>query len=153
MGTKKDQSSPSARATGAVLYRDPYSFQKPFEEAIAACTAVLTEAVQKVAGAEAALRGAMNDFKALEAFGKAIEKHIENASFHELPAVRNWMHRIEGMHQLTCGPFRGVFLIGRDANQVTALLFSRKPHDVSKRMIELAAPYRAKEEEESGEDA
>lgn len=151
--TTKDQSSPSARSTGAVLYRDPNSFQKAFDEAIAACTAILTEAVRKVAGTEAALRGAMNDFKALRTFEKAVEKHIKNASFHELPVVRNGRHRIEGMHQLTCGPFRGVFLIGRDPNQVIALLFSRKPHDVSKRMIELAASYRGKEEEDTGGDA
>ncbi len=151
--TAKDRSGPSATSTGAVLYRDTDSFQIPFEKAIAACTAVLTEAVRKVAGAEATLRSAMKEFKALDAFGEAIKQHIENASFHELPAVKNRMRRIELMHQLNCGPFRGIFLISRNSKQVTALLFSRKPHDVSKRLIELAEPYRDKEEEDTGEDA
>lgn len=108
--------------------------------------------MRKVAGAEAALRAAMNDFKALDTFTKTVETHIEAASFHNLPVLRKWGRRIPGLHQLTCEPFRGVFLIGDDPQDVTALLFSRKPHDVSTRLNELVVSYRTEAQERARED-
>ena len=141
------------RKSSATLYRDPDSFQKPLDAEMAVCTKVLGTPVRKIAGSEAALHAAMRDFKSLEAFNKSVETHLENATFNDLPVVRNWGRRMAGLHQLHCGPFRGVFLVGEKSKVVAALLFSRKPHDVSKRLHELVADYRAKVDEKPGEDS
>lgn len=146
--TTGETEEPATEPGEAELYRDPRSFQKPLDEAISICTGVLTESVPKIDGSEAALRDAMDDLEALEAFVTAVEGHLRDASFHQLPSVRHWGRRMTGLHQLHSGPFRGVFLIGRDPRQVVALLFSRKPHDMSKRLDELAAPYRARQAKE-----
>ncbi len=124
------------------LWRDPVSFEAPYVAAVAACTTVLTNSVRKVAGAEAALHQAMDDHTALQAFDKAVDQCVEEGTFHELPAVKNRGRRIPGLHQLTRGRFRGVFLIGKDVTQVVGLVFSREPHDLSARLAELVTEHR-----------
>lgn len=114
---------------GAVLRRDRDSFHEPLEAARAACLAILDRPVTRVSGAEAQLRQALDDRDALQAFDRAVADHLRQASFHTLPPVRIRGRRIPGFHHLTCGPFRGIFVVGRDRTDVVALLFSRAPHD------------------------
>ena len=147
----KERKSGTQEKSEARLYRDPVSFEAPLNEAIEDCTKVLSREQKKVAGAEARLRQALDDHQALEDFQAAVEDHLRAGTFTDLPPVRTWHRPMKGFHQLNCGPFRGVFLVNREEDQIIALAFSRKPHDLSKRLKELAVPY-LEEPEETDDD-
>lgn len=134
----KSEAAPAA----AQLIRDPVSFQGPLQRARARCTSVLTTMATRVRNTEARLHVAMAEYEALETFDELLRAHVENASFRELPGIRSWGRRMAGFYQLRAGPFRGVFLLGKDSKAVVALVFSRQPHDSKKRVRELAAQYR-----------
>ncbi len=149
MTTRGKSDAPAAART--VLYRDKRSFQGPLDEAIRACTETLTTRTNPVRGSEARLRAALDDNEALRRFADAVKTHLRHSTFHDLPPLRKWGRRLQGLHQLTCGPFRGVFLVSRDGAQVVALVFSREPHDYSERLNELAVPYRTSMDEADDE--
>lgn len=121
------------------LVRDAESFQRPLEAAIAAAVAEVHKAADPVAGAEARVRKALDEKADLEAFCARLTQTMRSGAFVDLPRLRDRRWRpLPNCHHLTVGPWRGVFLVKRDENVAIAILFSKAPHDLSRRVGELA---------------
>ncbi|MEX2481942.1 MAG: hypothetical protein WD928_13885 [Gammaproteobacteria bacterium] len=125
-----------------VLYDDEPSFRTPRLQAIEQCRQAFIGASRCVRGAEQRLRAAIDDYAALEALGKEVERRLRESSFHELPGMVDGRERLHGLHYLEQGPWRGVFLVSADGTQVVGLLFSRQPHALDVRLDEIANAYR-----------
>jgi hypothetical protein len=126
---------------GAYLYRDKDSFDKPLFEAPESCIAAFYAASSHVKGAEARVRQAIDDLKSLEDFNAALEWRMRTRTFHDLPRLKRGGGKLRGFHQLTVGSWRGVFLVGRDRDNVIALVFSKHPHRLEQRLGEISARY------------
>ena len=137
------KAGPEPPSAAASLYQDEDSFRKPIENAIAACMQAFEAASERIAGAEARMRAAIDDLASLRAFIDAVESHMRAGSFHELPGFRRGRERLEGFRQLTVGPWRGVFLVDAAGTTVVGLVFSRHPHRLEERLGEIADRYRA----------
>ena len=145
----------SAKEATTYLYQDEESFKRPIESAIETCKQAFVAASAKVSGAEVRTRAATEDLESLKAFGDAVEARMRAKSFHDLPGLKRGRERLEGFHQLTVGPWRGVFLVNADGTAVIALVFSKFPHSLESRLDEVVEPYRTKdrEEDEAGGDS
>lgn len=132
---------------------DRTSFKKPLDDAIAAYKRILNTPASSVKDSEKTLNAAMSDKKAIKAFNDDIARHIEDESFPTLPRVRIGIRRMQGLHVLKHEPFRGVFLVAPDNSAVIALVFSRRPHNFSKRLAELASAWRTDLEEANSDNA
>jgi hypothetical protein len=126
---------------GAYFIEDETSFAGPRRQAIADCVEAFKRASTPVMGAEARLHAALTDLKAMNQFVAEVDRLIENQAFQTLPGFKRGRERFDGYHQLTVGPWRGVFLVSRDGSNVVALLFSRHPHALEARLRELSEPY------------
>jgi hypothetical protein len=131
----------SGRAEKPYLHRDEDSFQGPLDRALAACVAQYKLASATVKGAEARVRAALDDLKYLREFIAEVEHRMNTRSFHELPRFLRGGEGIHGLHKLTAGPWRGVFLVGAQESDVVALVFSKQPHDLGSRLNELVSGY------------
>ena len=142
----------SAEATGdadgvAHLREDEESFTGPRLRAIADCIAAFKAAAKTVRGAEARTRAALADIDRLREFNEEVARHLEDRSFRDLPGVRRDQYTLDALHQLTVGPWRGVFLVRPDGTEVIALVFSKHPHDLEQRLDEIAGRYRSVSDE------
>ncbi len=125
----------------ASLHQDEASFKKPLAAAWAESTQAFVDAGRTVAGAERRVRAALRTIATLKRFAAEVERHLRARSFHTLPGLTSKCQRLEGCHQLTVEPWRGVFLVDADGGQVVALLFSKAPHSLDDRLGELVAGY------------
>ena len=130
------------------LTEDPLSFAEPRRRAWERCIEAYINAGSPVAGANARVAQAADDLRTLDAFGRELARLTEARAFHDLPQVRNGRERVEGFHSLTIGPWRGIFLVDRGGTGVIAVLFSRHPHDVGARLMEVVSRYHEGKTEE-----
>ena len=144
MRTKKA----SAKAPPIYLQEDERSFTKPFDGALTAAVQAFLVAAATVSGAEARTRAATNELNSLHEFDAAVEAHMRAKSFHDLPGYKRGRERLNGIHHMTVGPWRGVFLVSADGTQVIALVFSKFPHSLENRLDEVVEAYRTKDHEE-----
>jgi hypothetical protein len=112
-------------ATPAIYYEDVECFTQPFEAASDHCTRALGAATRTVKDAERRVAAALNDRKALEKFSKRVAELIRKRDFQSLPTLGP---ELAGYHQLTVGPWRGVFLVSADGAYVAGMLFTQAPH-------------------------
>lgn len=125
-----------------VSYReDTDSFTLMFDAAVADAFDAFNAAPEPVLGAEARTRAATTDLVSLRAFEKALQVHVRNRSFRELPGMMRGRERLEAYHKLTIGPWRGVFLVRPDGSEAIGVLFSRHPHNVESRLEEIIRRY------------
>lgn len=130
------------------LYRDVDSFQTPLDAALPAWVEQYKRASAIVKGAEPRVRAALDDWRHLKEFIAEVDHRMNTRSFHELPRFLDAGASIQGLHKLTTGPWRGVFLIGADESDVVALVFSKQPHDLEGRLNELVSGYRRADDDE-----
>ena len=126
----------------AYLRRVPDSFDRPLDEAIAACNRAFAAAGRTVDGAEERSRIATDDAASLICFIDSVETHVRARTFHSLPVLTWRNDRLDRVHALEVGPWRGIFLVSPDALVVIGLIFSRHPHKMESRLDEIAALYR-----------
>ena len=123
------------------LLRDQRSFIEPLEAAIAAATAVLTTRQGGKGGPSARLFRAVKDHEALSRFVSELARHLASGTLHQLPPLRRGLSALPDFHHLTCGRFRGIFLVNRPTRQAIAMLFTEAPHRLGTRLEEIAQPY------------
>ena len=129
-------------ASGHASFReDNESYGKPLRDATAKCKAAFMSAAQKVKGAEAKTQAAIADLRSLREFREQVAAHLDQKSFKNLPGVKRGRERVAALHQLTVGPWRGVFLVRPDGSEVIGLVFSKHPHDLGKRLDEVTRRY------------
>ena len=126
----------------AYYVEDELSFAVPRQAAIDAAVTAFKEASAKVKAAEARISAALCDLQSLDAFAVRIGELIASREFQTLPGFKRGRERFEGFHALSVGPWRGVFLVSRDGANVAGILFSRDPHALEGRLVEIAAAYR-----------
>jgi hypothetical protein len=131
----------SPHGAGAEFVEDEVSFTAPRLQAIADCIADFRRASEVVKGAEARVKAATDAWKDLEAFMSEIQRLLEGRAFQTLPKLKQGQDRLDGFHHLTIGPWRGIFLVSPDGAYVAGLVFSREPHELGPRLLEVAGAY------------
>lgn len=118
------------------FYQDEISFTAPMKAAFGQVEAELQAAGLQVAGAFGRADAADRAKRTLHEFKNRLAGHIRAGNFASLPRLRSWLMPIPDCHHLTVGEWRGVFLVSREADAAVAILFSRRPHDLSGRLQE-----------------
>lgn len=125
-----------------LIHEDETSFRQPLDEAIESCVRAFKDASRKVHGAEARTRAALRDLKDLDTFAARVAERARTRTFGDLPGLKRGHERLPGLHSLTVGPWRGIFLVDAEQDNVIALVFSRSPHTLENRLDEIVAGYR-----------
>lgn len=95
-----------------------------------ACKAEYDSAESKGGDVEARLAAALDDAAAFKAFVAEVGRLTETNTFDRLPRFRKNNQWFDGVHHLTVGPWRGVFLNSPTTRQVYGMLFTKAPHTV-----------------------
>lgn len=94
------------------------------------CTAEYDSAESKGGDVEARLAAALDDATTFREFLAELTRLTGTNTFDRLPRFRIGNQWFDGVHHLTVGPWRGVFLTSPSTRQVYGMLFTRSPHMV-----------------------
>jgi hypothetical protein len=111
------------------LHRDPVHFTRPLETALATALQDVLTAGFPVIGAVDRVEAALARKHDLDAFIERVGDLLQARAFAALPELRHPTIPLRSLHQLTIGPWRGVFLVEPGGDEVIALLFTREPHE------------------------
>ena len=129
------------------LVRDAESFAAPIDRAIKEAVGAVIAAGKPVRGSEKRVRVALDQKRDLETFVAKTKELLESRGFGDLPRLRRGAQIVSNCHQLTVGPWRGIFLVDPAGDFVVGLLFSKAPHRLDERLDELVLRYPPKDEE------
>jgi hypothetical protein len=137
-------------ATGVTIFSDEDSYKKPFDAVVPACRAEYADIDKSKGGdVEARLAAVLEDMSTFKQFAAKLQDVAATNTFFQLPRLRRGLERLNGVHQLTVGPWRGVYLVSPSNAVVYAMLFTRNPHRIEKEHFDaILARYRAKIEAE-----
>jgi hypothetical protein len=123
------------------LVRDLESFAEPIDQAIRDAVRAVIAAGKPVRGSEKRVRVALDEKNDLARFVTRTGELLESRGFANLPRLRRGSQVVPSCHQLTVGPWRGVFLVDPAGELVVGLLFSKQPHQLDDRLEELVLKY------------
>lgn len=130
--------APAKRKT-ATIELDEDDFVEPLAEHMESARLAFRTASATTTGAAKRVQQALDDIADLKTFSDEIDRHLNDATFTQLPRIAR-PGPVGEIHRLTVGPYAGAFVVSDDEEHVLALFFARS-EEFDERIGALLARY------------